>query len=49
MRPFACLHYICPRLHEALGSTESAVVEQALERARALLRTELHAAFVEPA
>lgn len=45
-RPFACLHYICPRLAAALPAPELAAVERALERAGAL-RASLHAAFLE--
>ncbi|MBI4799258.1 MAG: hypothetical protein HY794_11110 [Desulfarculus sp.] len=46
-RPYACLHYVCPRLSAALSGPELAMVEQALERA-GQLRARLHAAFVDP-
>lgn len=45
-RPYACLHYICPRLSAALPGPELAAVEQALVRAGEL-RAMLHAAFVD--
>jgi hypothetical protein len=45
-RPFACLHYICARLQEALHDEELAKVEQALERA-GHLRSMLFKAFLD--
>jgi hypothetical protein len=44
-RPFACLHYVCGRLLEALGGEELAVVERALEQA-AWLRSEMFKMFL---
>ena len=44
-RPYACLHYLCAPLRQALGSQESAQVWSALEQA-AGLRASLHAAFL---
>lgn len=44
-RPYACLHYVCDRLREALRGEELAAVERALERA-AWLRSELMKMFL---